>query len=198
MPCRHSPKVDPLFHVRPAASSNPPTPRNSPATRQPTGDAGGRPAVSSLDAAARRLISVSKQAGGSKPVMTATPAAAAGPAEAAGVRGAAAASSSSRRGTSTPAGAAAGGRGWPQQQAQAGGSRPASAALASSSRRVQGGGGGGGGVSRSSRRVTSAESLYCQRLASAGSSRSTVAPGVRRTDRVARFQELQQQWQADR
>jgi hypothetical protein len=41
------------------------------------------------------------------------------------------------------------------------------------------------------------ESLYCQRLAYS-SQRSAVAPGVSKTDRVARFQQMQQQWAKDR
>ena len=63
------------------------------------------------------------------------------------------------------------------------------------------GGGAGGSVAGSShtgrsRSGVSHESMYCQRLAY--SQRSTVAPGVRKTDRVARFQQMQQQWQRDR
>lgn len=192
--CRQSPRVDPLY-LAPSSPrrSNPATPRSSPA-RSPA-------PVAPLSAAAVSLGLVRSPAG------IAPAAAVSGPAG----RG------SSKQGLSFSAGSKGmqGRSGAQLQQANAVGMRrassapatPAAAAPPASVRSSGAGfgsssaGGGGTGSSSSyssrSRSAASHESLYCQRLAYSNQ-RSAVAPGVRKTDRVARFQQMQQQWQRDR
>jgi hypothetical protein len=94
-----------------------------------------------------------------------------------------------------------------QQREGAGGTRrissaPATPSAVAPSAALRGPGSGVGSSSASGsysarRSNVSHESLYCQRLVYS-SQRSTVAPGVRKTDRVARFQQMQQQWSRDR
>lgn len=45
---------------------------------------------------------------------------------------------------------------------------------------------------------SSSVSMYCQQLSWGGTRNKAVAPGVRKTDRVARFQQMQQAWLKDR
>lgn len=201
--CRQSPRVDPLY-LAPSSPrrSNPATPRSSPALSP-------APVAAALSAAAGGPGALRSPAG-------IAPAAAVGAGRSgcsAGVKQSLTFSSGSR--------GAAGARGsahhhHQQQQhlrGEAGGAgRRASSAPPTLTAGAPGGalrgpsvgGAGGSGASGgcySARRsaAVSHESLYCQRLSSAcGSQRSTVAPGVRKTDRVARFQQMQQQWDRDR
>lgn len=188
--CRQSPRVDPLY-LAPSSPrrSNPATPRSSPALSPVP--------LAPLSAAAVGLGLMSSPAG-------TAPAAAMGATRSAS-------SSGSRQCLSFSAGGrAVAGRSSAHQQQQregAGSTRrvasapPTPSAVApSGAHRAPGPGAGsnsGNGSYSARRSSVSHESLYCQRLAYS-SQRSTVAPGVRKTDRVARFQQMQQQWSRDR
>lgn len=209
-----SPRVDPLY-LAPSSPrrSNPATPRSSPARspaplaplsatavglglmRSPSGVAPASavgPVVGGALSAGRRSSSSNGGGGGS---------------ESGGARQSLTLSAGSSRGAQ--------GRAGPQQQQGVAGVRrvssapptPAStapSAAGAAAGRTAGGSSGGSLAGLAGRRSSSSngvshESLYCQRLAyGGGSQRNTVAPGVRKTDRVARFQQMQQQWQRDR
>lgn len=190
--CRQSPRVDPLY-LAPSSPrrSNPATPRSSPALSPAP--------LAPLSAVAVGLGLMRSPAGNV-------------PAAAAMGAGRSASSNGSRQSLCfSAASRVVSGRSSAQQQQQqregAGGSRrtssaPATPSAVAPSAALRGPGSGVGSSSAngsySARRSNAShESLYCQRLAYS-SQRSTVAPGVRKTDRVARFQQMQQQWARDR
>lgn len=198
MLCRQSPRVDPLY-LAPLSPrrSNPATPRSSPA-RSPA-------PIVPLSAAALGLGLMRS------PIGTAPMAALAagrtgmgsrqGQALSAGSKGLQERSGPHQRQQSGAAGARRSASAPATPVAVAAQGAPAegpgySAATGRSSagRSSSSSGSSYGGRSRSG---VSHESLYCQRLAYS-SQRSTVAPGVRKTDRVARFQQMSEQWQRDR
>lgn len=200
--CRQSPRVDPLY-LAPSSPrrSNPATPRSSPALSP-------APLAAALSAAAAGLGALRSPAG-------TAPAAAVGAGRSGG-------SASVKQSLTFSAGSrgAAGARGsahhhhqQQHQRGEAGGAgRRASSAPPTPSAGAPGGAlrapslegvgsssASGGCYSARRSAGVSHESLYCQRLSSAcGGQRSAVAPGVRKTDRVARFQQMQQQWARDR
>jgi hypothetical protein len=189
--CRQSPRVDPLY-MAPLSPrrSNSATPRSSPA-RSPAALVPMPPAS----------LNVVRSPAGVAP---------------ASASAALPAARSSRQSLSFSAGSKGAPRADPQREEQqqhklaTGAGRracsappsPASAAPRGTVRAPSVGGASSSGTSsrpgstRSSQGV-SHQSLYCQKLAYS-SVRGTVAPGVRKTDRVARFQQLQQQWARDR